>query len=103
MLRFFQEAGPVIFPVLLLAMVVWILTLWNGLTLILRRDAISRRRTSIDAILFWGAVAAVLASAVPLFNRHNDALVLLLFFGAFGAGMTLSNIIRDSKRDGRNA
>lgn len=60
MLRFFQEAGPVIFPVLLLAGVVLLLTLWNGLALLLRQNAASSRRTSIDAILFWGSVAAVL-------------------------------------------
>ena len=60
MLQFLREAGPVIFPLLLLAVVVLILTLWNGLVLVLRRSLATGRRRSIDAILFWGSVAAVL-------------------------------------------
>lgn len=61
MLQFLREAGPVIFPLLLLAVVVVFLTLWNGLVLMLRgADRPVRRRHSIDAILFWGGVAAVL-------------------------------------------
>lgn len=61
MLQFLREAGPVIFPLLLLAVVVVFLTLWNGLVLMLQgADRPGRRRHSIDAILFWGGVAAVL-------------------------------------------
>jgi hypothetical protein len=61
MLQFLEKAGPVIFPLMLLAVVVLILTLWNGLALLVRGSAgASRRRQSIDAILFWGSVAAVL-------------------------------------------
>jgi hypothetical protein len=54
-------------------------------------------RLQITALLC--SIAAVLASAVPLFNRQNDAQVLLLFCGAFGAGITLSNIIHDKRRN----
>jgi hypothetical protein len=61
MLQFLSEAGPVIFPVILLGIVVLLLTLWNALTLTLRGvDKPARRRASIDSILFWGGVAAVL-------------------------------------------
>lgn len=61
MLQFLSEAGPVIFPVILLGVVVLLLTLWNALTLTLRgADKPARRRASIDSILFWGGVAAVL-------------------------------------------
>lgn len=61
MIRFLSEAGPVIFPLMLLAAVVLGLTLWNALVLMLRGSAAAnRRRHSIDAILFWGSVAAVL-------------------------------------------
>ena len=61
MLQFLREAGPVIFPLILLAIVVFFLTLWNTLSLMLRgADKPARRRSSIDAILFWGSVAAIL-------------------------------------------
>lgn len=61
MLQFLREAGPVIFPLMLLAAVVLLLTLWNAVALMLRGgDAAARRRHSIDGILFWGSVAAVL-------------------------------------------
>ena len=45
MLQFLREAGPVIFPVILLGVVVFLLTLWNALTLTLRgADKPARRR-----------------------------------------------------------
>lgn len=61
MLRFFMEAGPFIFPVLLLGMVVVVLASWNTLVLVAgsEKNAL-RRRHSIDSILFWGGLAAVL-------------------------------------------
>lgn len=61
MLQFLREAGPVIFPLMMLAAVVLLKTLWNALVLMLRGGAAAaRRRHSIDGILFWGSVAAVL-------------------------------------------
>ncbi len=61
MLRFLQEAGPVIFPIMLLGMVVLSLSAWNALALLSRGgDGAGRRRHSIDGILFWGSLAAVL-------------------------------------------
>ena len=45
------------------------------------------------------SVIAVSASAIPLFNRANDAQLFLLFFGAIGIGATLSNLIRDIRQD----
>lgn len=59
--RFLMEAGPVIFPLMVLAVVILLLVLWNSLALIAGSSVRSnRRRHSIDAILFWGGLAAVL-------------------------------------------
>ena len=61
MLRFFMEAGPFIFPVLLMGLVVVLLAAWNTLVLLARTEMNTfRRRQSIDSILFWGGVAAVM-------------------------------------------
>lgn len=61
MLRFFIEAGPLIFPVFLLALVILMLALWNGVALFLKRTpAPGLRSQGIDSILFWGGIAAVL-------------------------------------------
>jgi hypothetical protein len=61
MARFFMESGPLIFPVLILAVVIVVLTLYNLVVLFSReRLAAGQRRRSIDAILFWGSVAAML-------------------------------------------
>lgn len=60
-LQFLREAGPLIFPLALLTVVVILLSLWNALNLVLRRAVKpARRRSSIDSILFWGSVAAIL-------------------------------------------
>ena len=60
-LQFLREAGPLIFPLALLAVVVILLTLWNALNLMLRgAEKPARRRSSIDSILFWGSVASIL-------------------------------------------
>ena len=59
--RFLMEAGPVIFPLMVLAVVILLLVLWNSLVLIARSSVRSnQRRHSIDGILFWGGFAAVL-------------------------------------------
>ena len=60
MRQFIYEAGPVIFPLMLLALVVLTLALWNGLVLLIKGSSTAGRRHSIDAILFWGSVAAIL-------------------------------------------
>ena len=61
MIRFLSEAGPLIMPIILLSLVIGILTVWNALSLLLRpQGSTERRRQSINAVLFWGAVAAVL-------------------------------------------
>ena len=60
-LDFLIQAGPVIIPLMVLAAVIDVLALWNALALIIKGAAsASRRRRSIDAILFWGGVAAIL-------------------------------------------
>ena len=61
MRQFLMEAGPVILPLLILAAVIDVLVLWNAIALIAKRAAAPRRRRhSIDSILFWASVAAVL-------------------------------------------
>lgn len=58
-LRFTMEAGPFIWLQFLLAWVVVILALVNGLLLALRKDKAVRLRNSIDAVLFWGCLTAI--------------------------------------------
>ena len=50
-----------IFPLVLLGLVIELLALWNAIALLISKDiAADRRRQSIDSILFWGGIAAVL-------------------------------------------
>ncbi len=61
MTRFLMEAGPLIWPILLLVPVIGLLVLWNVVCLLLRRESVlARRRQSIDGVLFWGGFAAML-------------------------------------------
>lgn len=64
MIRFLMEAGPLIWPILLLIPLIGLLVLWNALFLLIRlltrREDSPARRRSIDGVLFWGGVAAVL-------------------------------------------
>lgn len=55
------------------------------------------RKTKIKIIAFFCAIAVVLISAIPLFDRHNDALILILFFGSFAAGAMFVRLIEDFK------
>ena len=61
MVTFMQQSGPFILLQFALALVILILALVNLLRLWLGdRDRAQRLRTSIDAILFWGCLTAVL-------------------------------------------
>ena len=61
MTRFIMEAGPLIFPLVLLGWVILLLALWNSIALFVGgKSTVGRRRQSIDSILFWGGIAAVL-------------------------------------------
>jgi uncharacterized membrane protein YjfL (UPF0719 family) len=61
MIRFLLEAGPFIWPIILLCLVIIFLALWNCLLLLVQPHiSAAHRRQSINAILFWGGVAAVL-------------------------------------------
>jgi hypothetical protein len=42
-------------------------------------------------------VTAVVLSAAPLFDTASDAQILMLFFGAFGAGAIFANLLREVK------
>jgi len=39
------------------------------------------------------SLVVVLLGAVPLFDRHNDALILTIFFGAFAAGISFARLL----------
>lgn len=60
MARFLMEAGPMIWPVILLALVIVGLVIRNAVALLGKRVEPASRRTGIDAILFWGSVAALI-------------------------------------------
>lgn len=59
-----------------------------------------KRIKSIRVQLFFLvlSIVCVLLSAAPLFEKHNDAQILVLFFGAFAAGATVSNMIGKLKK-----
>jgi len=78
MQRFIFEAGPYLWPILLLAMVVSILTLINAVDLLVRRHASGEgRRHRIDAVLFWGAMAAMLGFLGQWAGIHKMTTVLV--------------------------
>jgi biopolymer transport protein ExbB/TolQ len=59
--RFFLQAGPLIWPIALLSLVILGLALWNAIALLTGRSrSYARRRQSVDGVLFWGGVAALL-------------------------------------------
>ncbi len=61
MTRFLMEAGPFVWPIILLTLVIGLLFLWNVIFLLIRpNNSTAGRRKSIDSVLFWGGVAAVL-------------------------------------------
>jgi hypothetical protein len=60
MFQFVAEAGVLVFPIVTLVLVTGLLALWNTVALLARFGSIERRRQSIDSVLFWGALAAVL-------------------------------------------
>lgn len=60
MTRLLMEAGPLIWPVILLVFVIFGLVIKNAVALIGKRGESASRRHSIDAVLFWGSVAAVI-------------------------------------------
>ena len=72
MIRFLTEAGPFILPIILLTLVIGLLVLWNVIFLLVRpNSSTSRRRQSIDSLLFWGGVAAVLGFLGQWMGIHN--------------------------------
>ncbi len=77
MIQFLSEAGPLILPIILLTLVIGLLVFWNALCLLIRRGgSTDRRRHSIDAILFWGAVAAVLGFLGQWMGIHRMTRVI---------------------------
>ncbi len=60
MMRYMFEGGFVMWPILLLAIVIALLTLVNLIRLFGVGRANARTQSSVNAILFWGTVAVVL-------------------------------------------
>jgi hypothetical protein len=65
-----------------------------------------RRKRSIrlEILALCGSLVVVLIGAIPLLDRHNDAQILAVFFGAFAAGISFNRLIiklRDRKRNER--
>jgi biopolymer transport protein ExbB/TolQ len=60
MIRYFMMGGFVMWPLLVLALVILVLTILNAVRMLGPRGGTTAVRSSIAAILFWGAVAAVL-------------------------------------------
>ena len=57
-----------------------------------------RNKIRFDIVSMICGVVIVVTSAAPLFDKHANARLLALIFGAFGTGAMLSNLIRDIKR-----
>ena len=64
------------------------------------RSRIMKKRNKIrfDMISLLCAVVITVTSAVPLFDKHADARLFALIFGAIGTGAMLSKLIHDIKR-----
>ncbi len=60
MIGFFMMGGPIMYPILLLAIVIVVLVITNVVRLFGRGMADARTQGSVNAILFWGTVAVVL-------------------------------------------
>ena len=77
MTRFLMEAGPFVIPILLLIPIIGLLTLWNLVFLLIDgRSSTTTRRHGIDAVLFWGGVAAVLGFLGQWVGIHRLTRVL---------------------------
>ncbi len=57
-----------------------------------------KRSIRFEILVLCGSLVVVLLGAMPLFDRHNDAQILTIFFGAFAAGVACSNLIISVRR-----
>lgn len=90
-MRYMLEGGFTMWPILLLAIVVAILTLANSARLFVMRKADARTQSSVNAILFWSTVAVVVGlfgqwsglykgfTAVAEFGMLNPSAVIMGF------------------------
>jgi len=60
MIRYFMAGGAFMFPLLLLAVVIVLMGVVNAVRLFGSKSARDAVRVSVNGILFWGVVAAVL-------------------------------------------
>jgi len=56
-----------------------------------------KRRIRVEIFALCCSIVVVLMGAVPLFDRHNDAQILMLFFGSVAVGAAMANLIRDAR------
>jgi len=61
------------------------------------------RKRSLKREIFAlaGSMIVVLLGAVPLFDRENDGLILMIFFGAFASGIAFRNLLTRIREDRR--
>lgn len=60
------------------------------------------RSIRMEIIALCGSMIVVLLGAVPLFDRHNDAQILAIFFGAFATGISFNRLIGKIREKKRN-
>lgn len=76
MLRLVMSCGPMLWPMMVLTAVVLVMSLVSALRL-LRGRAGPRVRSSINAILFWGVVTAVLGLLGQWMGLYKGTQVIL--------------------------
>lgn len=79
MMEYMWRGGPVMWPILILAIVIVVLTLSNAIRLFVSRKADAQTQSSVNAILFWGTVA-----------------VFLGWFGQWNGLYSMASIVVDS-------
>jgi hypothetical protein len=57
-----------------------------------------KNRIRFEVVSLICALALVVLSGAPLFSEQTDAKLLTVIFGSIGAGVLLSNLVRDLKR-----
>jgi hypothetical protein len=56
-----------------------------------------KRKIRVEIFALCCSLIVVLLGAIPLFDKHNDALILTLFFGSVAVGASLTSLIRDAR------
>ena len=74
MLTFFHQGGIFMWPLLILAIVIVVLSIKKAIDLFLKTDDnIERHEIGINAIIFWGGISAVIG-----FFAHHSGVILAM-------------------------